>query len=48
VSGPTIPNRQHAVLAGVACIVAGSWLLYDAYDARGHRKPFWMKLLPGA
>ena len=45
---PVIPDRRTAQLAGVLCIVAGSLLLYDAYEARGIQKPWIAKLLPGA
>jgi hypothetical protein len=34
-------------MLGIACVVAGSWLLYDAYEARGRSKPWVAKLLPG-
>lgn len=39
-------SHHQQVLAGAACIVTGSWLLYQAYE--GRRTPFWLKLLPGA
>jgi hypothetical protein len=35
-------------MLGVACVIAGSFLLYDAYEARGKSKPYAMKWLPGA
>lgn len=44
---PVIRDRRTAQLLGVACVVAGSFLLYDAYEARGHSKPWIAKLLPG-
>lgn len=47
-SGPTVPDRRTALLAGVGCVVLGAWLIYDAYDARGRQRPFWLRLLPGA
>jgi hypothetical protein len=40
-------HQQH-VLAGATLIAAGSWLLYRTYDASGRRRPFVLKLLPGA
>lgn len=46
-TGPRIQNRQTEILTGAACLVAGSWLLYDAYDKRGHKRPFWLFWLPG-
>ena len=44
---PVIPDRRTALLAGVACVVVGSFLLYDAYENRGRSRPFAMRLLPG-
>lgn len=46
-SRPMIRDARTAKLLGVACIVAGSFLLYDAYEARGRSKPWAAKLLPG-
>jgi hypothetical protein len=34
-------------LVGFALLVAGSYLLYDAYEGRGASRPFLTKLLPG-
>jgi hypothetical protein len=48
VKGPVIPDRRTAIVAGAGCLVLGSFLLYDAFDARGRRRPFWLYLLPGA
>lgn len=39
-------THHQQVVAGAACLFAGSWLLYTAYE--GKRTPFWVKLLPGA
>lgn len=44
---PIVPDRQAAQLLGVTFVCVGAWLLYDAYDARGRQRPFWLKLLPG-
>lgn len=44
---PVVPDRQMAVLGGVACMTLGAFLLYDAYDARGRSRPFLMRFLPG-
>jgi hypothetical protein len=41
-------NHQQCVMTGAALIAAGSWLLYRTYDGSGRRRPFWVKLLPGA
>lgn len=47
-SRPVVRDARTAKMLGVTCIIAGSWLLYDAYEARGKSKPFAMKWLPGA
>jgi hypothetical protein len=41
-------NHQQKVAAGAALICAGSYVLWQTYDATGRRRPFWVKLLPGA
>lgn len=41
-------SHHQTVLAGAACIAAGSWLLWQAYEGTGRKRPFWVKLLPGA
>lgn len=45
--GPVIKDQRTAVLAGAACLALGAFLLYDAYDARGARRPFALHFLPG-
>lgn len=45
---PVIRDQRTAITAGAACLIVGSFLLYDAFDARGRRRPFWTYLLPGA
>ena len=47
IRGPVIRDRRTAQLAGVVLVCAGSYLLYDAYEARGRTRPFAFKLLPG-
>lgn len=46
-SRPVVPDRRTALLAGVGLVLLGSWLLYDAYEARGRGRPFALRLLPG-
>lgn len=46
--GPMIRDRNTALLGGIVLLVAGSVLLYDAYEARGRTRPWIAKLLPGA
>lgn len=45
---PLVANRRAAMWLGLASYVIGSRLLYDAYDARGAKKPWGMSWLPGA
>jgi hypothetical protein len=43
---PVVKDQRAAVLGGVAALSLGAFLLYDAYDARGRSRPFWMRFLP--
>lgn len=45
---PWVPDRRVALWGGVAGILFGSLLLYDAYERRGRGRPFTLKFLPGA
>ena len=45
---PLVADRRTALLAGSAFVVIGSALLYDAFERRGHPRPWIMRLLPGA
>jgi hypothetical protein len=45
-SKPVIRDHRTAQLAGVALLSAGAYLLYDAYEARGIGRPFWLRFLP--
>jgi hypothetical protein len=40
-----IRDHRTAVLVGLALTAAGGWTLYDAYEGRGHTRPFFMKFL---
>lgn len=44
---PVVANRHLALAAGIAMVVAGAFLLTDAYERRGRRRPFVMRFLPG-
>lgn len=41
-------THQQKIAAGAALIVLGSWLLHEAYEGSGRRRPWAVKLLPGA
>lgn len=43
---PLIPNRDTAILVGVATYLLGVALLWDAYEHRGKSRPFWQRFLP--
>lgn len=43
-----VRDRRCALYGGVLCIVAGSLLLHQAYEARGRNRPWAIRLLPGA
>lgn len=40
-------THQQKVAGGVASIVFGSWLLYEAFEGSGRKRPFWARFLPG-
>ncbi len=45
--GPKVRDQRTALLLGAALLVAGTYCIYDAYDARGARRPYWLHFLPG-
>lgn len=47
-SGRLVRNRRTALWLGIGCYVLGSRLLYDAFEARGAKKPWAFAWLPGA
>jgi hypothetical protein len=40
-------THQQKVIVGVGAISAGSWLLYQAFEGSGRKRPFWARLIPG-
>lgn len=40
-----IRDHHTAVLVGLALTAAGAWVLYDAYEGRGKRPPFYLRFL---
>lgn len=48
VTRPIVRDRDAALWGGILALCVGSFLLYDAYEARGRSRPFLTKLLPGA
>jgi uncharacterized membrane protein HdeD (DUF308 family) len=47
VSGPRIADQRTAVMLGAVCLCVGAWSMYQAFDARGARRPLWLSFLPG-
>lgn len=47
-STPFIRDRQTAVMLGVGLYLAGTFVLWDAFEHRGASRPFVMRWLPGA
>jgi hypothetical protein len=47
ISGPHLANHNHALAVGAACLIAGTWFIYDAYERRGVRRPWTLHFLPG-
>ncbi len=41
-----VPDQRAALVGGLLCFAAGSWLLYQAYDARGRKRPLLVRLFP--
>lgn len=37
-----------AAAVGIALVLAGAYLLHDAYESRGRSRPFFTKFIPGA
>ena len=46
-AGPKIHDQGTAVFLGVLLLTAGAYCIYDAYDARGARRPFALHFFPG-
>jgi hypothetical protein len=43
-----IASKQTAVWLGVGLYLAGSLVLWDAYEHRGAGRPYMLRFLPGA
>jgi len=42
-----VKNAKTERLIGYSLVIAGLYLVYDAYEKRGQRRPFFARLLPG-
>lgn len=41
-------RHQQTVAAGVGAVILGSWLLYEAFEGSGRKRPFWARFVPSA
>lgn len=41
-------THHQALAGGIAAVVLGSYLLHNAYEQRGKRRPWALSFLPGA
>lgn len=41
-------THQQALTGGVVLLIAGSWLLHEAYEGHGKRRPWALSFLPGS
>lgn len=46
-SAVVVRDRRLAQWAGYTAVAVGTWLLWQAYEARGRSKPFAARFLPG-
>jgi hypothetical protein len=42
-----IPDQRTELYAGLALTVAGAYLLYEAHEGRGKKRPFLLRLFGG-
>lgn len=40
-------SAQQLRYLGIGLTAAGSWLLYQGYENRGHKRPWALRFLPG-
>jgi hypothetical protein len=41
-----LANRNTELTLGVGLFIASAWLIYDAYEGRGRKRPFVARVLP--
>lgn len=46
-SRPVVPDRHVALVGGLLACAAGAWLLSQAFESRGRKRPYLLRLLPG-
>lgn len=42
-----VRDRATGQVLGVALVITGAYLLYEAYEKRGGRRPFLLRFIPG-
>ena len=45
---PVVPDRRAALIGGVLMAAGAAFLLTDAYERRGRKRPWFLRLIPGA
>lgn len=41
-----LQDRGVELAAGIALFLAATWLIYDVYEGRGQKRPFFARFLP--
>lgn len=41
-----LAKREHELVLGVALFITSAWLIFDAYEGRGRKRPFIAHVLP--
>lgn len=44
---PLVKDRSVELALGTGLFVLATWLIYDAYEGRGRKRPFLARFLPG-
>jgi hypothetical protein len=40
-------DRPTQTVAGLALVIGGMWVIHEAWEGRGHHRPFLLRILPG-
>jgi hypothetical protein len=44
---PRLTEHRAAVAIGCTLVIGGAWILHEAYDNNGRKRPFLLRFLPG-
>lgn len=39
-------DRTTQTAGGLALVIGGMWVIHQAWEGRGHKRPFWLHVLP--